>query len=121
MAKSVRDIIIDTLKPLGLNAELQGDYESEYHLPESFVTYFIPDSTILKSYNNKPTLIGYSININYYSSRMEDIKTMPDKILDAMIAAGFAADGVGYDTGLDKVTGRRGWLMDFYYVEERSY
>ena len=118
--KTVRDMIIDTLKPLELNPKLQGSYESADKLPNSFVTYFIPNTQVLKSYNNKPFKIGYTLHINYYSSKMSDINTVPDKIFDAMIAAGFTAEDVGYDGGLDKETGRYGWLMDFYYVEERS-
>lgn len=118
--KTVRDKIIETLRPLELDPKLQGSYESADNLPESFVTYFIPTTQVLATYNNKPYKIGYTLNINYYSSKMSDINTVPDKILDAMIAAGFTAENVGYDAGFDKDTGRYGWLMDFYYVEERS-
>ncbi|MGN0695033.1 MAG: hypothetical protein ACI4LK_09035 [Lentihominibacter sp.] len=121
MVKNVKDKIINTLKPLGLNPKAQGSYESSENLPESFVTFYIPDTEVLKSYNNKPQKIGYTININYYSVKMSDINTIPDEIFEAMISAGFTAAGVGFDGGLDKDTGRYGWFMDFYYVEERSY
>lgn len=118
--KAVREKIIKTLSPLGLNPKLQGSYESADKLPDSFVTFFIPDTQVLATYNNKPYKIGYTLNINYYSSKMSDINTVPDEIFDALIAAGFTANGIGYDAGFDKETGRYGWLMDFYYVEERS-
>ena len=117
--KTVREKIIDTLDPLELDPKLQGSYESAEKLPDSFVTYFIPNTQVLATYNNKPFKIGYTINLNYYSSKMSDINSMPDQIFDAMIAAGFTAENVGYDAGFDKETGRYGWLMDFYYVEER--
>ena len=120
MVKTVRENIINTLKPLGLVAKLQGSYESAEKLPDSFVTYFIPDTQVLETYDNRPFKIGYTVNVNYYAKSMNDINTMPDQIFDAMIAAGFTAAGVGYDAGFDKETGRYGWLMDFYYVEERS-
>lgn len=118
--KTVRDKLIETLEPLGLKPKLQGSYETVADLPESFVTYFIPDTQVLATYNNKPTKIGYTLNINYYSSKMSNINAVPDRIFDAMISAGFTAENVGYDTGLDKDTGRYGWLMDFHYVQERS-
>ena len=117
--KTVREKVINALKPLGLDPKLQGSYETAGDLPESFVTYFMPDTQVLVTYNNKPFKIGYTLNINYYSSKMSHINTVPDKIFDAMIAAGFSAESVGYDAGFDKETGRYGWLMDFYYVEER--
>ena len=120
MVKAARDKIIETLKTLGIDVKLQGSYESAEKLPDSFATYFIPDSQVLSTYNNKHFRIGYTINVNYYSKNMSDINTIPDQIFDAMIAAGFTAENVGYDAGLDKETGRYGWLMDFYYVEERS-
>ena len=118
--KTVREKIIDTLDPLELDPKLQGSYESAEKLSDSFVTYFIPNTQVLATYNNKPFKIGYTISLNYYSSKMSDINSMPDQIFDAMIAAGFTAENVGYDAGFDKETGRYGWLMDFYYVEERS-
>lgn len=118
--KTVRDKIIDALSPLGLNPKLQGSYETAAHLPNSFATYYIPDTQILETYDNKPYKIGYTININYYSSNMSDINTVPDKIFDTMIAAGFTAEDVGYDGGLDKETNHYSWLMEFNYVQERS-
>lgn len=118
--KTAREKIIETLKTVGIDVKLQGSYESAEKLPDNFATYFIPDSQVLSTYNNKPFRIGYMVNVNYYSKNMSDINTKPDQIFDAMIAAGFTADGVGYDAGLDKETGRYGWLMDFYYTEERS-
>lgn len=118
--KHIRDKLISALEPLGYNVELQGSYSLEESIPDNFITYFIADSDVLATYNNKPCRIAYYLNINFYSRKMSLINTEPDKMIAALTEAGFVPDGLGYDAGLDKDTGHHGWLMDFIFIEDRS-
>lgn len=117
----IKELIEDILIEVGYGKpQPQGSYNLEDGMPDTFITYFIPSTEVLAFYNNKPYKIGYSIDVNFYSNKMSLINTEPDRIFDLMIAAGFTAPDIGFDGGLDKDTGHYGWLMSFYYIEERS-
>lgn len=116
---TVREKLITALAGLGYPIDLQGSYEPD-NIPDTFITYFIADTTDLQHYNNRPAKTGYSLNVNFYSRSMDLVNTVPDQISDALLDAGFTREGPGYDAGLDKDTGHYGWLMDYYLTVRKD-
>lgn len=118
--KFVRDKLIAALEPFGFNILQEGTYSINEELPDSFISYEIIGSDILRSYDNKPTRIGYDVDITLHSNDMSVINSTALQLFDALIDAGFTAPDAGYDAGMNTYTGHYAWDMEFYLIEERS-
>lgn len=115
----MRNKIYNTLEGLGYPIGLQGSFDVK-DIPDDVITYRIAASSDTRRYNNRPWMTGYSVEVNFYSTKMSLIDSVSAKISDAMLAAGFTREGPGYDAGYDKDTGHYGYMMDFYYIERKE-
>lgn len=118
--KKVRDKLIDALSGLGYDISLQGSYEPDSEIPESFITYWIQGSEDVANYDNMPFLTAYNVQVAFYSKKMSLINTVPDQISSILLKNRFTRDGAGIDAGLDKDTGHYGWIMEFYITERND-
>ena len=112
---NVRDLLIQTLVPLGYEVTLQGSYGEDEPLPGSFITYVIVDSRDRSFYNNDPMYAEYRIQVVFYSTDFNLIKSVPDQIYEALKAAKFIRQSKGRDVAYNAE--HYAWQCDYYYNE----
>ena len=117
---AVRNKLIAALEPFKLDISQAGTYSINDELPDSFISYEIIGSDVLRSYDNKPVRIGYDVAVTLHSDDMNVINGTVSQLFDALIDAGFTALDAGYDAGMNTYTGHYAWDMEFYLIEERS-
>ena len=118
--KTVRDKLIAALDPFELDIKQSGTYSINEELPDSFISYEIIGSDVLRSYDNKPVWIGYDVDVTLHSNDMSVINSTASQLFDALIDAGFTAPDVGYDAGMNTYTGHYAWTMEFYKTERKG-
>ena len=112
--------MIAALEPFGYGVMLAGTYNTSEALPDTFVSYEIIGSDVLRSYDNKPVRIGYNVAVTLHAVDMGLINDEAPGLFDALIDVGFTAPEMGYDAGMNASTGHYVWTMEFYLIEERS-
>lgn len=116
--KEIKDLLIDTLTPLGYGTpRLQGSYREDESYPESFITFFIVDSPELAFYNNKSNSTAFYLDVNFYSSDPDLVNTVPGAISEKLEQVGFIKQGKGTDLVSDYPT-HTGWNLGFIYQEK---
>ncbi|HCW79593.1 MAG TPA: hypothetical protein DG942_00635 [Ruminococcaceae bacterium] len=87
-------------------------------LPDRYIVYFLVDDEGKTYADGQETSHEPRVQVSFYTRKKSDMLTVPDKIEQAFVAAGFTRGPVGhvpYQTG----TGHYGWRRDFYFYERR--
>lgn len=114
---NIRDILILSLAPLGVEIRVQGSISESEPIPETLITYEIIDSIDHGFYDNQPTRLTTRIQLMIYSTKFSIIKTLPDTITQLIKEAGFVRDGRGFDQGY--FGQHYGWLMEIHATERK--
>ncbi len=115
---NVRDHLIKTLQPLGINVRYQGSISEDEPIPETLITYEIIDSMDQSYYDNTSHRLTTRIQLVIYSSKMSIIKTLPDHMSQLIKAAGFTRESRGYDRGF--YMDHYAWIMEIHFTERTS-
>lgn len=100
----MKDLLIQTLQPLGYKIIQQGSLNKDEAYPESFFTFWNNEVPGDEFYDNEEHSYIWNFDLNFYSSDPELVNT---KLLDAKVAlkaAGFIVTGKGYDVASDEPT-----------------
>lgn len=100
----MKDLLIQTLTPLGFPIFLQGSLGPDEPYPESFFTFWNNDVEGGAFYDNEEHHYVWDFDLNFYSSNPTLVNT---KLLEAkarLKAAGFIVTGKGYDVVSDEPT-----------------
>lgn len=100
----MKDLLINTLEPLGYPIILQGSLGRDEAYPESFFTFWNNDTEGSEFYNNEEHSYIWDFDLNFYSS---DPALVNSKLIEAktlLKAQGFIVSGKGYDVASDEPT-----------------
>lgn len=100
----MKDLLIETLEPLGYPIILQGTLGEDEAYPESFFTFWNNNTEGSEFYDNVEHSYIWDFDLNFYSSDPSLVNT---KLLDAktaLKAKGFITIGKGYDVASDEPT-----------------
>lgn len=100
----MKDLLINTLQPLGYPILLQGSLNKDEAYPESFFTFWNNEVPGDEFYDNEEHSYIWNFDLNFYSSDPSLVNT---KLLNAkalLKAAGFIVTGKGYDVASDEPT-----------------
>lgn len=100
----MKDLLIQTLEPLGFPIFLQGSLGPDEPYPESFFTFWNNDTAGGEFYDNEEHNYTWDFDLNFYSTDPEltNTKLMAAKTL--LKAAHFIVTGKGYDVASDEPT-----------------
>lgn len=98
------------------NVYLQGTLNPDEDYPETFITFFITDSSFDTFYNNDSNSIDWSVAVMIYSNSPVKIDEISKGIIKDCKAAGFIPQNAGNDI-LSGVESHTGWAIDFIYKE----
>lgn len=100
----MKDLLIETLEPLGYPILLQGSLGEEEEYPESFFTFWNNAADGGEFYDNDEHSTIWDFDLNFYSSDPElvNVKLLTAKSL--LRAKGFTVTGKGYDVASDEPT-----------------
>lgn len=110
----VKSLLIATIETVVTDVYLQGTAPERY--PESFATFWVSDVPDGGHYDDAVSSYDWEISVIYYSQDPDLVFSEPEKIKNALSAAGFIPQGRGRDIQSDKPEWT-GWAMDFLYVE----
>lgn len=108
--------LIDALSKLGYPVFLQGSINGNDPYPDTFITFWTNDADDGSHYDDRPANWVWDFDVYVYSNDPNVANTLPDKIREALTAAGFIARGKGWDIPSDEPT-HTGWAMEYYYIE----
>ena len=115
---SVYDTCESVFATLGLSYDLGSYQHGTNDLPATFFIYRIVSDVDVAFYNNASARRAYRVQINLYMQNKADLKTRPDALDTALIAAGWLPQGSGRD--VDQLsTGHWGWSKDYLIPTER--
>ncbi len=100
----MKDLLIETLEPLGYPIRLQGSLGENEAYPESFFTFWNNDTSGDEFYDNEEHSYVWDFDLNFYSS---DPALVNAKLIEAkalLKAQGFIVTGKGYDVASDEPT-----------------
>lgn len=100
----MKDLLIETIEPLGYPVFLQGSLSKDEKYPESFFTFWNNSSDGKAFYDNEEHTFLWDFDLNFYSS---DPTLVNSKLLEAkqlLKAAGFSIYGKGHDVASDENT-----------------
>lgn len=100
----MKDLLIETLEPLGYPIFQQGSLGENEPYPESFFTFWNNDTGDGSHYDNKPINYIWDFDLNFYSSDPELVNTKLLAGVTALKAVGFICSGKGYDVASDEPT-----------------
>ncbi len=112
---NVRDHLIATLEPLGIDVRYQGSISEDEPISETLITYQIIDSDDHAFYDNHPQRMTTHIQLMIYSSKMAIIKSLPDEISHLIKQAGFIRESRGHDQGF--YADHYAWTMAISFTE----
>ena len=112
----IRKLLIDTLEKFGYPVILQGSMSEDEPYPDSFLPYYILDSSDHEHFDGEPVGVEWALFVAFYTNDPELLDSVPGEIYEAMRAAGFIPQGRGHDTASDEPT-HQGWVNEYYYLE----
>lgn len=115
----VKQLLIDTLEPLGYPVFLQGSLSDEDSYPESFFTFFNNDSPDDAFYDNEPHKIIWSFDLNFYSVDPALVNSMLLTAKRMLKAEGWKIDDNGHDIMSDEPS-HTGRGLDLIYIEKNE-
>lgn len=100
----MKDLLINTLQPLGYPILLQGSLNKDEAYPESFFTFWNNEVPGDEFYDNEEHSYIWNFDLNFYSSDPYLVNTKLLEAKTALKAAGFIVTGKGYDVASDEPT-----------------
>lgn len=100
----MKDLLIETLKPLGYPIFQQGSLHKDEPYPDSFFTFWNNDSSDDAFYDNKPHKTIWNFDLNFYSTDPDFTNTKLLEGKELLKAQGFIVSGKGYDVPSDEIT-----------------
>lgn len=100
----MKDLLIQTLEPLGFDILLQGSLGEEESYPESFFTFWNNDTSGAEFYDNEENSYVWNFDLNFYSSDPALVNTKLMEAKQLLKAQGFTVTGKGYDVASDEPT-----------------
>lgn len=100
----MKDLLIETLDPLGFPILLQGSMGEDEQYPESFFTFWNNSADGDAFYDNEEHRYIWDFDLNFYSSDPALVNTKLIKAKELLKAQGFIATGKGHDVISDEPT-----------------
>lgn len=100
----MKDLLIETLEPLGYPIFQQGSLNKDDPYPESFFTFWNNDTPDGSHYDNKAIDYVWDFDLNFYSSDPALVNTKLLEAKEKLKEKGFIVPGKGYDVASDEVT-----------------
>ena len=100
----MKELLIETLKPLGYPIRLQGSFKEGEAYPNNFFTFWNNDVSGDEFYDNDEHSFIWDFDLMFYST---DPKLVNEKLLEAkqlLKENGFIVSGKGYDVVSDEPT-----------------
>lgn len=100
----MKDLLIETLEPLGFPILLQGSLGEDEAYPDSFFTFWNNTTDGDSFYDNEENSYVWDFDLNFYSS---DPAAVNSKLMEAkqlLKSQGFVVTGKGYDVYSDEPT-----------------
>ena len=95
---------------------LQGSLGEDDKYPDTFITYWVPNSEDIAHYNNLTHTVDWDISIMFYTNDTKLLNTVPEEILAYFRSEGFIPQGKGNLIASDEPT-HVGFVIDFKYIE----
>lgn len=116
----MKDLLIQTITPLGYPIYQQGSLGADEPYPDSFFTFWNNYTDGNSFYDNDEHSAVWDFDLNFYSNDPSLVNT---KLLDAkalLKTAGFVVTGKGYDVPSDEIThtGRGIHVLKFEIYKE---
>lgn len=112
----MKDLLIQTLQPLGYPIFLQGSLSDNDVYPESFFTFWNNAVDGDAFYNNVENEYIWDFDLNFYSSDPQLVNTKLLEAKELLKDKGFIATGKGYDVASDEIT-HTGRGIHIYKIE----
>lgn len=100
----MKDLLIQTLEPLGFPIYLQGSFEENEEYPESFFTFWNNTVDGAAFYDNDEHSFVWDFDLNFYSSDPALVNTQLIEAKELLKLQGFIVTGKGYDLISDEPT-----------------
>lgn len=100
----MKDLLIETLEPLGYPILLQGSVEEDEPYPDSLFTYWNNDTNGDTFYDNKENSCIWDFDLNFYSTDPEKVNAVLIEAKQLLEKKGFNVSGKGYDVASDEPT-----------------
>lgn len=108
--------LIDELEKFGYPVFLQGSLNEDEAYPDSFITFWVDDTTDNSHHDNDTTSYAWDFSVIFYSSDPALVNSKPEEIRKALKQAGFIPQGKGRDIPSDEPS-HTGWAQDYFYIE----
>ena len=100
----MKDLLINTLEPLGFPIFLQGSLGEDEQYPESFFTFWNNSADGNSFYNNEDYTAIWDFDLNFYSSDPALVNAKILEVKTLLRQVGFIVNGKGYDVMSDEPT-----------------
>lgn len=100
----MKELLIETLEPLGYPIFLQGSLNEDEAYPESFFTFWNNDSFDDEFYDNVEHETIWNFDLNFYSNDPALVNTKLIEAKTLLKSQGFIVSGKGYDVMSDEPT-----------------
>lgn len=112
----MEDRLIEILEELDLPVFRQGSLNENDKYPDSFFTFWNPDSTDHAHYNNDEYGIRWEFDVNFYSTDPLKTYTLLEEVRRKLKADGWIISGRGFDIDSDVET-HTGRQIRVYYLQ----
>ena len=119
MANFVKQQLIDILAEFDRPVYLQGSLSDTDAYPQSFFTFWNPNTTSGEFYDNDDHTTIWQFVLSFYSDDAEEVEEMLPNVNAALKSAGWIIDGVGYDALSDEPT-HTGRSIDLIFIERKE-
>lgn len=100
----MKNLLYDTLEPLGYPIFQQGTLAEDEAYPESFFTFWNNSADGTEFYDNDEHAYVWDFDLNFYSTDALLVDTMLLEAKRRLKQVGFIATGKGYDVASDEPT-----------------
>lgn len=100
----MKDLLIQTLQPLGYPVLLQGSLGADEPYPDSFFTFWNNDAEGAEFYDNEEHAYVWDFDLNFYSTDPTLVNTKLVEAKALLKAQGFVVRGKGHDVYSDEPT-----------------
>lgn len=110
--------LITALEQYGLKVYPQGSMSAEEEYPDTFLTFWNPDTQIVKYYDNTAVRSVWIFWIYVYSTSYTRVLSLMDQIQHDLRAQGYLIDSEGCDVASDLPT-HTGRMISVSYLQTR--
>lgn len=100
----MKDLLINSLAPLGYPIKLQGSIGKNENYPDSFFTFWNNDTSGDEFYDNEEHSYVWDFDLNFYSTDPDLVNSIFSKVKPLLKKNGFIMVGKGYDIVSDEPT-----------------